>query len=285
MPRAVYRKSFLSAAVWVLALVAGSCSWGTANPELSGKGLFSKPIVPKDGMRFGKGGELVFELFRGGTFVIDGASSFAWQRSDSYGDSAIIRSARPLGKRYRVAVEVGEIDYGLENLKGVGQDPDYSEGPLNENGCYLLAITDEAPAGHYINEWWHKHRKLVIDVDNNTYGSGMPNPIFMVYFDKGNSLTAFNGYTQKWTKSWDKAVEYKRNAWYRAEVEKTDTEYVLSLYDGRGNLLQKARVNKDKVWHADSHPDYFVVGDPHENYYQGSLKIRAIEFERDPLQR
>ncbi len=281
MPKATYRKGLLSMAVWMLALVAGSCSWGAANPEFSGKELFSKPIIPKDGMHFGEGGELVFELFRGGTFVIDGASGLAWQRSDSYGDSAIIRSARSLGERYRVAVEVGEIDYGLENLKGLGQDPDYSEGPLNENGCYLLAITDEVPSGHYTNEWWHKHRKLVIDVDNNTYGNGMPNPIFMVYFDRGNSLVAYDGRAGRWTDNWEKAVEYKRGAWYRAEVEKTATAYVLSLYDGKGNLLQRARVNKNDVWHADSHPDYFVVGDPHENYYQGSLKIRAIELKRD----
>ena len=227
-------------------------------------------------MRFGRGGQWVFELFRGGTFVIDGVSGYAWQKSDSYRDSAIIRSAHPLGETYRVRVEVGEIEYDLDNVRGLGRDSEYDEGPLNENGCYLLAITDEAPTGHYTNDWWHQHRKVVIDVDNNAWGSGMPNPIFMVYFDRSNELMAFRGDTDQWTHSWQRAVQYQKGAWYQVEMEKTAGEYILTIFDRNGHLLKRGSVPRQSVWHADTHPDYLVVGDPHENYYQGSMKVRSI---------
>ncbi len=238
---------------------------------------FSKPVTAVNGASFGDQGQLTFELFRGGTFVIDGNSHFAWQKSNSYRDSAIIRSTQPLPSTYKVSAVVGDIDYDLEKIDRLTKDPEYDEGPQNENGCYLLAITDVVPTGHHTNEWWHQHRKVVIDVDNNVWGSGMPHPIFMVYFDKNNTLMAFNGETQEWQSKWTKGVTYQPMSWYKVEIEKTETQYILSVSDDQGNLLQKTAVDLNQVWHADrNHPDYFVLGDPHENYYQGAMKIKAI---------
>ena len=257
------------------------CGCGPSNQKISGTLTvdFSKPLVAKSGKRFGDNRWLTFELYRQGTFLIDGKSGVAWQRSESYRDSAIIRSAVPLPRTYKVSAVVGEVDYELEAAEEVEPDPDYTEGPGGENGCYLLAITDVLPAGHHTNDWWHKHRKMVIDVDNNVWGSGMPHPIFMVYFDGKNELVSWDGEKDAWQRAWKKAVEYDKRAWYRVEVERTQTHYVLSVYDEAGAVLKQGRVALADVWHAGpDYPDYLVIGDPHENYYQGSMKIKSIRL-------
>ena len=240
---------------------------------------FSEKLEAKEGMAFGAKGALSFELYRGGAFIIDGKSGVAWQKSNSYEDVAIIRSTEKLPDTYKITVVVGDIDYDLEKIMGLQSDPRYPEGPLNENGCYLLAITDASPKGHHLNTWWHQHRKVVIDVDNNIWGQGMPNPIFMVYFDAKNQLVSFDGKTNKWQEDWKRAIEYKKNGWYKIEIEKTSSEYILSIYEQNGRLLKRGKVNLDQVWHADKqYPEYFVLGDPHENYYQGSMEIESIEI-------
>ncbi|MFH0764085.1 MAG: glycoside hydrolase domain-containing protein [Candidatus Omnitrophota bacterium] len=240
---------------------------------------FSQPIVAQDGKTFGEYGQFTFELFRNGTFVIDGKSGAAWQRSNRYSDVAIIRSTKPLPKTYKISAVVGEIDYDLSKVKFVENDPQYKEGPLNENGCYLLAITDEEPSGHYTNDWWHKHRKVCIDVDNNIWGHGMPHPVFMVYFDGQNNLIAFDGGQDIWQKEWRKAVTYEPAGWYRVEIEKTRNEFILRIYDKEEKLLKEGSVDLAKIWHEDGeHQDYLVIGDPHENYYQGSMKIKSISM-------
>src|SRR5688572_19891651 len=55
---------------------------------------FSRPVTPASGKSFGKAGFLTLELFRGGTFDIDGSGP-AVQKSESYRDSAWIRSTHP----------------------------------------------------------------------------------------------------------------------------------------------------------------------------------------------
>ncbi len=238
---------------------------------------FSKPITAEAGKRFGQVDQLAFELYRGGTFMIDGKSGFAWEKSDHYGDVALIRSEKALPKTYTVSIVIGDIDYGLQHIEGLQRDPEYPEGPTNENGCYLLAITDEEPSGHHENLWWHEHRKVVIDVDNNTMGFGMPRPIFMVYFDRDNQLMAFDDTTQKWQSEWRKAVTYELGAWYRVEVTRTPSEFILRIFDSNNHLLNEGKINLNQVWHADM-PDYFVTGDPHENFYQGSVKVKSISM-------
>ena len=238
---------------------------------------FSKPVKAVSGKSFGTEGQLTFELYRNGTFLIDGKSGYARQKSDSYRDSATIRSTQALPETYKISVVVGDIDYGLENISGLPQDPEYTEGPRNENGCYLIAITDTPPTGHHTNTWWHQHRKMVIDIDNNVWGHGMPNPVFMVYFDRDNKLVSYNGADNEWQKDWMKAVTYEPGQWYRVEIEKTKNQYIMSVRSDAGKLLKSASVDFKKIWNADEqHKDYFVIGDPHENYYQGSMKIKEI---------
>ena len=240
---------------------------------------FTKATSAVNGKKFGSDGQLTFELFRNGTFNIDGKSGFAWQVSESYRDSAIIRSTEALPKTYKISVVLGEIDYGLERIEGLPQDPDYSEGPQNENGVYLLAITDELPSGHHTNDWWHQHRKVVIDVDNNIWGSGMPNPIFMIYLNKDNKLVCLDGQENHWVGKWRKGITYDSKAWYKVEIEKTNDSFILRVFDSNGKMLKGGIVPLEYVWHADgNYPEYFVIGDPHENYYQGSMKIKSISI-------
>lgn len=241
---------------------------------------FKEPISAQPGKAFGSEDQFTFELFRNGTFIIDGRSGHAWQKSDSYRDSAFIRSSQPLPKTYKIVITAGEIDYDLEKINGLAPDSEYPEGPQNENGCYLVTITDEIPQGHHTNIWWHQHRKITIDVDNNVWGHGMPNPIFMVYFNFDNKLRAFDGMENKWRPEWTKAVRYEPTAWYKFEIEKTKTHYITSIYEKNGNLLKQGKIGVDQVWHGQGdYPEYFVVGDPHENYYQGSLKIDRIDYQ------
>ncbi len=237
---------------------------------------FRQPIQATGGSSFGPQGQLTFELYRQGKFQIDG-SGYAWQKSDHYGDVAVIRSTRPLPQTYKITIVAGAIDYGLEKLDGLSNDPQYPEGPANENGCYLLAITDVNPAGHHTNIWWHQHRKLVVDVDNNVWGHGMPNPIFMVYFDRDNKMMSFPGEEKTWQPDWRAAAHYDPSQWYRIDLEKTAERFLFTLSQENGPLLARGEAALKDIWHEDgNHSDYLVIGDPHENYYQGSFKIKSI---------
>ena len=77
-------------------------------------------------------------------------------------------------------------------------------------------------------------------------------------------------------------VRYEQDKWYRVEIEKTKKQYIMSVRSDAGKLLKSASVDLKKVWNADEyHKDYFVIGDPHENYYQGSMKIKGIAVSQD----
>jgi len=241
-------------------------------------GTFSSPMIIRNGSTFGPQGQFTFSLDQNGAFIIDGKSGVALQKADSYRDSAIIRSTKPLPKTYKISVVVGDIDYGLDKIEGLHNDPDFPEGPLNENGCYLLTITDTLPDLPHINLWWHHHRKVTIDVDNNIWGSGMPNPFFMVYFDKSNSLMAYDGDQNAWGSGWNAAIHYNANTFYRVEIEKTLKEYILRIFSENNQLLKEGKVDLGNVWN-ENHEEYFVVGKPHANYYQGSMKIKEISLQ------
>jgi hypothetical protein len=238
---------------------------------------FTQSMAAQPGKPFGPQGAFTFELHRNGTFIINGHSGYAWEKSDSYKDSAFIRSTQRLPKNYKITITVGDIDYDLDKISGLGQDPEYPEGPPNENGCYLLTITDELPQGHHTNIWWHQHRKVVIDVDNNIWGHGGINPIFMVYFNSDNKLQALDGSDSQWHDQWASALTYDASGWYKVEIQKTNSHFILSVYNKEYKLIKRGIVALKDVWHGGGdYPEYFVVGDPHENYYQGSVKIDQV---------
>src|SRR5206468_830933 len=67
---------------------------------------FSQPLTAENRKSFGKNNQLTFELYREGTFTIDGKSGFAWEKSAHYGDVALIRSTKALPKNYRISAVV-----------------------------------------------------------------------------------------------------------------------------------------------------------------------------------
>jgi len=239
---------------------------------------FLSPMTIRNGSTLGPEGQFTFSLDQNGTFIIDGTSGVAQEKSDSYRDSAFLRSTNPLPKTYKITAVVGGIDFGLDKIEGLQNDPNFPEGPLNENGCYLLTVTDTLPNAPHINLWWHHHRKVFIDVDNNIWGHGAPNPIFMGYFDKGNSLVTYDGDQNSWQNDWDAAVHYQENTFYKVEIQKTRKEYILRIFSENNQLLKEAKIDLSQIYNED-HEEYFIIGDPHSNYYQGSMKIKEVSME------
>jgi len=235
---------------------------------------FGSSVTPTDGSKLGQYNQLTFELDENGTFEMTG-NNIARQKSVSYLDSGIIRSTSRLPATYKITVVTGNINYDLSNLNGLINDSNYSEGPLNENGVYLLTITDELPTVPHTNDWWHQHRKIVIDVDNNIWDWGMPNPIFMAYFNTSNVLYAYNESNQ-WSTDWLNGVHYEANTFYKIEIERTASSFYLRVSTEAGTLLREGSISCSSVWHNSYKPEYFALGDPHENYYQGYADFKSI---------
>ena len=263
--------------ILVGSLVLLTSSVGYTQTPLSITETFDQAITAQEDHSFGFKNQLTFELDKNGTFLIPG-NGIAEQISESYLDSSIIRSTTPLPATYKISVIIGNINYGLENIEGIPNDPAYPEGPTNENGVYLLSIVDTLPTLPHTNLWWHQHRKVSLDVDNNVWGEGMPNPLFMVYFDTSNELVCYDGETNLWDHTnWINSIHYEENTFYKIEIEKTATNFTLRVSTEAGQLLEEGTVPLSDVWHGtDSSPDYLVIGDPHENYYQGSVTIKEI---------
>jgi hypothetical protein len=240
---------------------------------------FDSEVTVVNSATFGAFNQLKFSLDgTGAGFVIPG-DGVCQQTSPSYTDSGIIRSTGRLPKTYVISAIVGEIQYGLEKLDGVDDDPAYSEGPNNENGLYFLTVTDTVPAVPNINLWWHDHRKVVLDVDNNIWGWGMPNPVFMVYWDLTNTLNSYQE-NETWTTEWQNCYHYSTGSalYYRAQIERTPQHFIMSLFTEGGSLLISGAQLLSNVWHNDNsvYPEYMALGDPHENYYQGYAKFKSI---------
>ncbi|WP_010280784.1 hypothetical protein [Bacillus timonensis] len=146
---------------------------------------------------YGEDGWLTVELYgrdsdkdgtpeTGGKFVSEKGK--AKLISERHYDGAIIRPTNELPDRYRIEVEVSNINFGgknngswdYENGKSNGYDGDEIADPwrfnnrnttpytaTDENGVYFLAITDYPNPAPHNNVFIHHHRKVVMDTDNN----------------------------------------------------------------------------------------------------------------------
>ena len=77
---------------------------------------------------------------------------------------------------------------------------------------------------------------------------------------------------------WNVAIHYNENKFYKVQIEKTLKEFILRIFTENGELLKESRVDLNEVWNKD-HEEYFALGDPHSNYYQGSFKIKEISMQ------
>jgi hypothetical protein len=204
-------------------------------------------------------------------------------------------------------------DIGNETAEPWVEDPE----AYKHNGFYWLAIVDNEPKPHN-NIWMHHHRKFVIDSWNrgkfrNTInvialdGRSETNETF------GKSFISFDGKEFSSQETLPSAG-YQQNNWYQVSFTRTPVRYSFEIngqfqnrvstklsgsintfkecvyhYNQNPNELNPGCVNNTGVtfngkmypsWPLDSgYPDFFVIGDPHINYYEGSVLIDDIQIE------
>ena len=75
----------------------------------------------------------------------------------------------------------------------------------------------------------------------------------------------------------------RRAAWYAACVERNDTNFVLSVsgdFKWGGQQTYAGSIPIASVYQAkDGIPDFFMFGDPHNNYYRGFVYYDDIRLE------
>ena len=74
---------------------------------------------------------------------------------------------------------------------------------------------------------------------------------------------------------------YRDREWYDVCIEKTHTHYGLRMA-GRfrfgGKTVYEATLDRARVFDPPSSPDYFMAGDPHINFYRGSVLYDDIRL-------
>jgi hypothetical protein len=240
-----------------------------------------------DGQTFGQDSWLVFQLINGGAITV--ANGYAQLTAPDFWNAALIRSTGNLPDEYKIRTKIGYINYDLTNYEQADyDDPNFNDHAGHyENGMYFLTITDAICSGNECaEEWWHYHRKMVIDVDNhiNWEGGGETfHPVYMVYMapetnSGGNLLRTWNG--TLWDESswnWNVAYTYEYNTWYYAELEKLNNQLILRLYDESRNIIEETTpVSLDKIFAMDAPNEILYLGEPHTDDYEGDVRIDEI---------
>ncbi|ASP47995.1 hypothetical protein [Cognaticolwellia beringensis] len=188
---------------------------------------------------------------------------------------------------------------------------------VGHNGFYWLAILDSPPKPHN-NIWIHHHRKFVIDSWNRKDFNHTVNVIaldgksethqafgkkFISYVDGG------------WQKISDVPVDYYLpDEWYTVTFTRTALYYEYAIegrFKNAGQTIYTDRIDyrKNCIYHynqtpeelvpdcidnrqqvfsgknftawpsGSAYPEYFMFGEPHINYYEGSVLVDDITFE------
>jgi hypothetical protein len=187
---------------------------------------------------------------------------------------------------------------------------------VGHNGFYWFALMDQLPKPHN-NIWNHHHRKFVIDSWNredhhNTInvialdGASETHPAF------GKKFISY--VNRSWIKVADTPIDnYISNEWYTVTFTRTNAFYKFSIsgrFKNAGQTTYKNQIDfrKSCVFHYNqtpeeldttcvdnreqnflgkefpswpinsAYPDYFMIGEPHINYYEGSVLIDDIKL-------
>ena len=223
-------------------------------------------------------------------------------------DGTVIRSTAPLPPRYRVCLRVGFAGFGdgiaggLNGyLGGETAEPWLTNSAMDENGFYWLTILAAPPRPHN-NIWIHHHRKVTIDSDNNTeawtntwenntWTADGQHPVMMFGTSKDGPDDDDNG---RPFLSWSQGVlqpfgdirtadAYLDNTWYNACIERNDTNFVLTTsgnfkWGGQQTYVGTIPIKSVTLTGAGI-PDFFMFGDPHNNYYRGTVYYDDITLE------
>jgi hypothetical protein len=230
--------------------------------------------------------------------------------SPEHTDGTVVRPTKALPKDYRVCLEVGFASFGdgkpgARSLNGYGggeKDGPWLNGDATlENGFYWLTILDATPRPHN-NVWIHHHRKVTIDSDNNKeawtsiwegtdWVADGQHPVMMFGIDKEGADDDSGG---RPFLSWShgalqpsgtiRAVDaYKDKTWYSACIERKDDAFVLTTsgdFKWGGQQTYVATIPASRVYQAgEGISDFFMFGDPHTNYYRGSVYYDDIRLE------
>jgi len=187
---------------------------------------------------------------------------------------------------------------------------------VGHNGVYWLAIMDQQPQPHN-NIWSHHHRKFVIDSWNRADNHNTVNVIALdgtSNTDEAFGKKFISYVNNDWKKVADTPVDnYLANEWYTVTFKRTSLFYQFSISGIFENAGQKTYHNKinlrsNCVYHYNqtpeelntacvdnrtqtfldktftswpmnsSYPDYFMIGEPHINYYEGNVLIDDISL-------
>lgn len=185
---------------------------------------------------------------------------------------------------------------------------------VGHNGFYWLAIMDQLPKPHN-NIWSHHHRKFVIDSWNRKEHHNTVNVIALDGISETHKAYGkkFISYVDnQWQKISDTPVDnYLPNEWYTVSFTRTSSFYKFSItgkFKKSGQTTYKDTIDlrKNCIFHYNqtpqeqstvcvdnrtqtflgkeftswpinsSYPDYFMIGEPHINYYEGSVLIDDI---------
>lgn len=249
---------------------------------------FDSPFEGTDGETFGDNNWLILQLRNDGVITVE--NGYAQLNAPDFWNAALIRSTRILPPEYKIRTKIGYINYDLANYEQADfDDPDFNNHFNHpENGMYFLTVTNDTCIGSECAEqWWHFHRKMVIDVDNHVNWSGGGetfHPVYMVYMDPevggagGNLLRTWDG--DIWDTSednWNVVYTYEYDTWYYAELEKINDSITLRLYDGAKNIIEGTDpVSLDLVFAMDDPTEFLYVGEPHTDDYEGNVRIDEI---------
>ena len=188
---------------------------------------------------------------------------------------------------------------------------------VGHNGFYWLTILDRPPMPHN-NIWLHHHRKFVIDSWNRKGFNNTVN-VFALDGKSKTHLAfgkKFISYLDdKWQKISDVPVDfYLPNEWYTVTFMRTALFYEFSIKGnfkngGQRTFTDTIDIRKHCVFHYNqtqeeldpncvdnrsqsflgkefiawpkdsAYPEYFMLGEPHINYYEGSVLVDDITLE------
>jgi len=223
--------------------------------------------------------------------------------SPEHTDGTILRTD-PLGSRYQICARVGFMRFGtgagMNGYNGGESNGPWLDGTAtDENGFYFGAISRTKPMPHN-NLFAHHQRIIFLDSDNNMEGwteiwdpgkgafvrSGV-HPVMMVAVDgQGKETDAYGppflSYAAgEWQESGKirAADAYKENNWYTVCFTRIDQRLSMKItgdFQYGGNRTYEAVLNnRDLIFHFDD-PHSWFLGDPHTNYYEGSLLVDDV---------
>ena len=213
--------------------------------------------------------------------------------SPEHTDATLIRSSDQLKGKYRISMKVGFPNFGNGEYPngydgGETAAPWLDQSAINENGFYWLAIADSIPRPHN-NIWWHHHRKIVIDTDNNfpawmkiwngeEFITSGKNPIMMFALDGNAKSDPATGTPFISFSNWEwhptgqiKAVDaYLPDQWYEVVIERDQNIFTLKIsgrfaYGGYRDYVATIDASQNCVWHYARSPDQKNPECLHEN--------------------